>query len=77
MTDIQPKNYDHLLGKLKLSDAQLKAHFGLYQGYVKKLNEIRQKLQTADPAGGNYSFNEFSDDFIPDDIDPVEDEDDS
>ena len=60
MADIQPKNYDHLLGKLKLSDSQLKAHFGLYQGYVKKLNEIRQKLQTADPSGGNYSFNEFS-----------------
>ena len=37
----QAKNYDHLLGALKgIGDAQLKAHFGLYQGYVKKLNDI-------------------------------------
>ncbi len=55
------KNFDHLLGQLKgLSEAQLKAHFGLYQGYVKKLNEIEEKLTQADPKGGNYSFNEFS-----------------
>lgn len=57
----EAKNFDHLLGKLKgISEAQLKAHFGLYQGYVKKLNEIEEKLKSADPAGGNYSFNEFS-----------------
>lgn len=56
-----PKNFSNLLGKLKgISDKQLEAHFGLYNGYVKKLNEIDEKLQTADPTGGNYSFNEFS-----------------
>ena len=57
----EAKNFDHLVGKLKgLSEAQLRAHFGLYQGYVKKLNEIETKLVDADPAAGNYSFNEFS-----------------
>ena len=57
----QAKNFDHLLGSLQgISEAQLKAHFGLYQGYVKKLNEIEEKLTHADPAGGNYSYNEFS-----------------
>src|SRR6476646_8206814 len=57
----EAKNFDHLLGKLKgISEAQLKAHFGLYQGYVKKLNEIEQKLASADPSGANYSFNEYS-----------------
>ena len=58
----EPKNYDNLLGgKAKgLSDLQLKAHFTLYQGYVKKLNEIREKLGTADRSAPNYSFNEFS-----------------
>lgn len=57
----QAKNFDHLLGKLKgISEAQLKAHFGLYQGYVKKINEIEEKLKSADPSGGNYSYNEFS-----------------
>ncbi len=55
------KNFDHLLGHLKgISDAQLTAHFGLYQGYVKKLNEIEEKLQTIDPSAANYTFNEFS-----------------
>src|SRR5271170_2722096 len=56
------KNFDHLLGgnAKGLSDTQLKAHFTLYQGYVKKLNEIREKLGTADRSAPNYSFNEFS-----------------
>jgi superoxide dismutase, Fe-Mn family len=57
----EPKNYDHLIGKVKgLSEAQLKNHFTLYQGYVKKLNEIEQKLGTVDKSAPNYSFNEYS-----------------
>ena len=55
------KNFDHLLGKLEgFSEAQIKAHLGLYQGYVNKLNEIEEALQTADPKTGNYSYNAFS-----------------
>ena len=58
----EPKNFDNLLGgnAKGLSDLQLKAHFTLYQGYVKKLNEIREKLGTADRGAPNYSFNEYS-----------------
>jgi Fe-Mn family superoxide dismutase len=58
----EPKNYDHLLGgnAKGLSDTQLQAHFTLYQGYVKKLNEIREKLPRADRSAPNYSFNEYS-----------------
>ena len=58
----EPKNFDNLLGgnAKGLSDTQLKAHFTLYQGYVKKLNEIREKLGTADRGAPNYSFNEYS-----------------
>lgn len=58
----EPKNFDHLLGgnAKGLSDLQLKAHFTLYQGYVKKLNEIREKLGTTDKSAPNYSFNEYS-----------------
>ncbi|HAR42903.1 MAG TPA: hypothetical protein DCS07_09790 [Bdellovibrionales bacterium] len=57
----EAKNFDHLIGKVKgLSEKQLKAHFGLYQGYVKKANEIEQKLATADRATANYSFGEVS-----------------
>jgi Fe-Mn family superoxide dismutase len=57
----EPKNYEHLIGKMKgLSENQLKAHFTLYQGYVKKLNEIEQKLGTVEKNAPNYSFNEWS-----------------
>ena len=58
----EPKNFDKLLGgnAKGLSDLQLKAHFTLYQGYVKKLNEIRERLGTADRSAPNYSFNEYS-----------------
>lgn len=58
---VQAKDYSHLLGTLDgISDTQLKAHFGLYEGYVKKLNEIREKLKTQDKSAANYSFGEFS-----------------
>src|SRR5215813_9681699 len=57
----EPKNYDHLIGKIKgLSENQLKAHFTLYQGYVKKLNEIDSKLASVDRSAPNYSYSEYS-----------------
>ena len=58
----EPKNFSNLLGgnAKGLSDIQLNAHFTLYQGYVKKLNEIREKLGTADRSAPNYSYNEYS-----------------
>jgi Fe-Mn family superoxide dismutase len=56
------KNYDHLKGgALKgLSDSQLDQHFGLYKGYVTKLNEIEERLATVDNTKPNYSYNEYS-----------------
>ncbi len=57
----EAKDFGHLKGKLKgISDVQLEAHFGLYNGYVKKLNEIEEKLKTQDKGAANYSFGEFS-----------------
>jgi Fe-Mn family superoxide dismutase len=58
----EAKSYEHLLGgKLKgLSDTQLKAHLGLYQGYVKKLNEIWGSLGTTDRSHPNYSYDVYS-----------------
>lgn len=54
-------DFSHLLGTLKgISDEQLTAHFGLYAGYVKKLNEIEEKLKTVDRALSNYSYGDFS-----------------
>ena len=58
----EAKNFDRLIGELKgaLSEAQLKAHFALYQGYVKKLNEIEAALGPADRATANYSYGAYS-----------------
>jgi Fe-Mn family superoxide dismutase len=56
----EAKNYERLLGKTKFSDDLLRDHFTLYQGYVKKLNEVSEKLRAADPSTPNYSFNEWS-----------------
>jgi Fe-Mn family superoxide dismutase len=58
----QPKDYQHLVAQCRgfLSETQLTAHFELYQGYVKKLNEIEQGLKAADRASANYSFGAYS-----------------
>jgi len=55
------RDFKHLLGKLQgITDQQLEAHFGLYEGYVKKLNEIEEKLTKFDKTLTNYSYGEFS-----------------
>jgi Fe-Mn family superoxide dismutase len=55
------RDFSYLLGKLTgISDAQLKAHFKLYEGYVSKLNEIEEKLKTTDKDLTNYSYGEYS-----------------
>lgn len=55
------KNFEHLIGSVKgISEKQLRAHFGLYNGYVNKLNEIEEKLKTVERSAANYSFGEFS-----------------
>lgn len=53
----EPKNYDRLLGTAGFSDALLKNHFTLYQGYVKNTNllgdelrRLREEGKTALPA---------------------------
>jgi Fe-Mn family superoxide dismutase len=55
------KDFSSLKGTLEgFSDKQLDAHFGLYNGYVAKLNEIEEKLKTADRSKANYSYAEYS-----------------
>jgi Fe-Mn family superoxide dismutase len=58
----QAKNFDHLIGTVKgLSEKQLRNHFELYKGYVKKLNEIEERMaQTDKNVEGNYSFSDVS-----------------
>ncbi len=46
---IAPKDYSHLLGQVQgLSDAQLLAHFKLYENYVSKANLLHQLIAQAD-----------------------------
>ncbi len=55
------KDFSALKGSLDgFSDKQLDAHFTLYNGYVTKINEIEEKLKTADRSKANYSYNEYS-----------------
>jgi superoxide dismutase, Fe-Mn family len=47
---IVAKNYDAMLNTVEgISANQLKQHLGLYQGYVKKANDIHQQLSNATP----------------------------
>ena len=55
-----PKPYTHLLEGTGFSKPQLQAHLKLYEGYVKKLEEISKRLEHADRASANYSFGEYS-----------------
>lgn len=45
------KNFEHLLGTTGFSDALLKNHFGLYEGYVKNTNALVEKLHTLSASG--------------------------
>ena len=62
---VQAKNFENLIGKLDgFSEKQLTQHFELYKGYVKKLNEIREKI-AAIPYGeraarSNFSYGEYA-----------------
>jgi Fe-Mn family superoxide dismutase len=62
MTTYRAKDYGRLIAECQgfLSEAQLRAHFELYHGYVKKLNEIEALLATTSREGANYSFAAYS-----------------
>lgn len=43
-----PKNYEALIGLEGFSEALLRDHFTLYEGYVKNTNTLLEKLETLD-----------------------------
>src|SRR3989338_7478277 len=47
----EPKNFEHLLGTQGFSDALLKNHFTLYQGYVTNTNKLCDELEALKQAG--------------------------
>jgi Fe-Mn family superoxide dismutase len=55
------RDFDHLLGNIDgISDKQLTAHFGLYKGYVGRLNLMETELKTTDKSHTNYSWGHWS-----------------
>lgn len=62
---IEAKKYDQLVGNLPgFSAPQIEIHLKLYQGYVKKINEIRAEIEKI-PFGerkpnANFSYGKFS-----------------
>ncbi len=46
----EAKNYDRLIGTPGFSDVMLKNHFTLYQGYVKNVNALLEKMSGPDSA---------------------------
>ncbi|MBI2587917.1 superoxide dismutase [Candidatus Azambacteria bacterium] len=57
MRDVKPLKYKDLPG---LSEKQLSEHHDvLYAGYVKKLNEIEEKLQTVDRSAPNATYSDI------------------
>ncbi len=53
------KNFEHLLGTSGFSDAILKNHFTLYEGYVKNTNTIQEKISTGAITPGTPEYAEL------------------
>ncbi|MGH9443086.1 MAG: superoxide dismutase [Thermoanaerobaculia bacterium] len=65
MTNVKAKNFEGLVGKLEgLSEKQILQHLDLYKGYVKKLNEIRDRIAKIPydkrQELTNFSYGEYS-----------------
>ena len=62
---IEGKKYDHLVGNLPgFSPKQIEQHIKLYEGYVKKINEIRAEIEKIPfderKDKSNFSFGKYS-----------------
>lgn len=49
----EKKEFSSINGVPGLSERQMSEHYKLYEGYIKKANEITEKLKTVDYAGAN------------------------
>ncbi len=57
---LESKDFTHLFGKLDgISEEQLRQHNELYKNYVKKYNEVAEKLKTADKTSANQNYSEY------------------
>jgi Fe-Mn family superoxide dismutase len=54
--EAKPLNYTELPG---ISEKQLAEHYKLYEGYVKKYNELSTIIKSVDPAASNATYSEI------------------
>lgn len=58
--EYKAKNFDHLNATLKgISKNQIEQHLRLYRGYVKKINELNNKLKKTIKQNSNPTFSEY------------------
>ncbi len=55
----QEKQFESINGIDGLSAKQMQEHYKLYQGYVKKANEIAEKLKTVDKSLANATYSDL------------------
>jgi len=56
----EAKDFSFFFKSLKgISENQLKNHYSLYEGYIKKINEIQEKLKTVDKSNANATYSEL------------------
>ncbi len=54
-----PKEFESINGVEGLSEKLMKEHYKLYEGYIKKANEITEKLKTVDLSTANATQSEL------------------
>lgn len=55
----EAKQFDSINGVEGLSERQMTEHYKLYEGYIKKANEIQEKLKTVDLSTANATYSEL------------------
>ena len=56
----EAKDFSYFFDSLEgFSEKQLVLHYGLYEGYIKKVNEINEKLESANLISANHNYSEY------------------
>lgn len=55
----QAKSFDSIKTLDGISEQTMKEHYKLYEGYVKKANEIEEKLKTVDLSTANQTYSDL------------------
>ncbi|MBI4948235.1 superoxide dismutase [Candidatus Berkelbacteria bacterium] len=56
---LEPKKFDSIKELSGISERTMTEHYKLYEGYVKKVNEIEEKLKSVDLSQANQSYSDF------------------